>query len=502
MATQHQIDSEIARINEVWANPQARDGLYGNILKKFVGLSVRGLSETGVEFSWPVSVIAGTNGSGKTTILQLCSTAYQRPHGGGRDFKIGDWIRNAMGEETPAVGDGSVVGFSFWNDEPNLIIPYQPERTRWGYPRRGNPTRNVTFVGIATYAPRIERKDRLHVFRSRIDVRQVEVFSAETLASISTVLGVTYDSGQNNIVGLPQGNWSETMPQVRRGNYVYGEPHMGAGEQKVIRLINALESVPRKSLILLEEPEITLHPDAQRGLAWYLMNLSRRKGHQIILTTHSTDLFETLPTLARLLLVRSRTGVSLLPRAPTITAARQLAGVVKTNNELILVEDAVGKRFLLEILRRYDRDLFQGCSVVPVGSVSDVYRLTRSFRAEGCRAVGVRDPDIGEDPANAVFSLPGNLAPESLLLEEENLTAAEALVDGLREAFDRARASGLGRVGSDWSKYVFRALASEMGLTAETLSDRLTLAWLGRNDAEARLLVERINGALNAQGQP
>lgn len=499
MVAQQQIDSEIARINAVWANPQARDGLYGNILKKFVGFSVRGLTRTGVEFSWPVSVIAGTNGSGKTTILQLCSTAYQRPNGGGRDFKIGDWVRSAIGQETSAVNESSAVGFSFWNDEPNLIIPYQPDRTRWGYPRRGNPTRNVIFVGIATYAPRIERKDRLHVFRSRLDVRQVEAFTNEVLTSISTVLGVTYDGGQNNTVGLPQGDWVETMPQVRRGNYVYGEPHMGAGEQKIVRLINALESVPRKSLILLEEPEITLHPDAQRGLAWYLMNLSRRKGHQIILTTHSTDLFETLPAPARLLLVRSRDDVSVLPRAPTIKAARQLAGVVKTNNELILVEDEVGKRFLLEILRRYDRALFEGCSVVPVGSVTDVYRLTQSFRSEGCRAVGVRDPDVGEDPVNAVFSLPGDLAPESLLLQNDNLVAGEQLLNGLLDAYGRARVFGLGRTGSDWSKHVFRALAAEMRLSLETLSDRLTLAWLGRNDNDARLLVGRINAALNGQ---
>ncbi len=497
MATQQQVDAEISRINDIWANPQARDGLYGNILRKVVAFSVRGLGRSDVEFSWPVTAIAGTNGSGKTTILQLCSTAYQRPAGGGRDYKLGDWIRNAIGQQTPAVTAGSAVGFSFWNNAQNLIIPYQPEQTRWGYPRRGNPARHVTFVGIAAYAPRIERKDRMHVFRSRIDIRQSAEFSNDVLSSISTVLGVTYDAGQNNVVGLPQGPWAETMPQVRRGVFTYGEPHMGAGEQKVIRLINALEQVPVRSLVLLEEPEITLHPDAQRGLAWYLMSLSRRKGHQIIVSTHSTEIFETLPRQARLLMVKSRDGVSVVPRAPSITAARQLAGVVKTNNELILVEDEVGKRFLSEILRQFDRALFDGCSIVPVGNVDDVFRLTQAFRAGGCRAVGVRDPDIGDDPPNGVFSLPGNLAPEALLLERENLMAAEALLNGLGEAFERARAVGIGRVGSDWAKHVFRALAIQMGLPIESLSDRLTLSWLTRHRAEAGALVQLINEKLD-----
>jgi predicted ATP-dependent endonuclease of OLD family len=39
---------------------------------------------------------------------------------------------------------------------------------------------------------------------------------------------------------------------------------MGAGEQKVVRLVQELERLPARSLILLEEPELTLHPDAQR----------------------------------------------------------------------------------------------------------------------------------------------------------------------------------------------------------------------------------------------
>ena len=100
-------------------------------------------------------------------------------------------------------------------------------------------------------------------------------------------------SGTMHTVGLPKGDWTDNLPQVRRGESTYGEPHMGAGEQKVIRLIQALEAAKPRSLILLEEPEITLHPDAQKGLAWYLMSLARRKGHQIIVATHSAALFET-----------------------------------------------------------------------------------------------------------------------------------------------------------------------------------------------------------------
>ena len=143
MATEADIAKEVEDISEVWGNPAARNGLFGNILKSVHVEAVRGMAAN-LEFSWPVTAIAGTNGSGKTTILQLCSAAYIKP-GGGRNYKIGDWVRTALKDETPAFGAESSVTFSFWNDAPVLPIPYRKDRTRWDYPRRNNPERLVQF---------------------------------------------------------------------------------------------------------------------------------------------------------------------------------------------------------------------------------------------------------------------------------------------------------------------------------------------------------------------
>lgn len=495
MATQTDINKEVEELTNIWSNPAARNGLFGNILKSIHVQSVRGITAN-LEFSWPVIAIAGTNGSGKTTILQLCSSAYVKPDGG-RNYKIGEWIRAALKDETPAFDDGSSVSFSFWNDSPGFPIPYRKDRTRWNYPRRNNPERLVQFFGISTFAPRIERKDRLHVFRSQIEVKASAPFDNNLISSLSKVLGVPYDSGVMHTVGLEKGSWSDDLPLVKRGTCGYAEPHMGAGEQKVIRIMRALECLPKGSLVLLEEPEITLHPDAQRGLAWYLMNLARRKGHQIILTTHSSELFETLPTEARVLIVRRKSGVDIIPRVPSIAAARQLSGVAKTNKDLILVEDVVAKGFLTDILERYNKPLLHNACIVPVGNTHDVYQLVQTFRGEGVRAIGVRDPDIGDAPTNYVFSLPGDLAPEELLLADTNIAAAEDLIDGVGQAFDRAKVAGIGLSGSKWAKKIFPVLASEMGIEPGKLRDRLTLAWLGENSVEAEQLVIRVGTALD-----
>ncbi|WFN15734.1 AAA family ATPase [Burkholderia contaminans] len=156
MANQTQINQEIERINEKWENPQARNGLFGNILKSVKITSVRGLSAS-IEFSWPITAIAGTNGSGKTTILQLCSAAYVREQGG-RIYKLGDWVRNALGDETPAFNGGSSLLFSFWNDHPTLSIAYQRSEPAGAIQRA--QTRFATSISLELPRSHLESSEK------------------------------------------------------------------------------------------------------------------------------------------------------------------------------------------------------------------------------------------------------------------------------------------------------------------------------------------------------
>lgn len=495
MATNQDIVQAIASLEEKWNNPPARNGLFGDILKSIEVENIRGLNVS-LEFTWPVTAIGGVNGAGKTTLIQIASCAYVKDVGG-RYYKLGDWIRNALEGESPAVNPPAHVAFTFWDETNSFNIPYSTERTRWNYPRRGNPERHVEFVGIAAFAPRIERKDRTHVFRNRLQIDNTQVIEPRVVESISKVLDQPYEQAKLHTVSITKGKWTETLPELTRRGANYSEPHMGAGEQKIVRLIPALEALPDRSLVLLEEPEITLHPDAQRGLAWYLMTLSRRKGHQIIIATHSTDIFEALPEKARILLIRDKEGKpEVLHNVKYLAAARELSSQVRTNNDIVLVEDPVAKTMLEEVFRRHGRDLLDSCSVIPIGNTDDVQRMVTLLRGQRVQAVGVRDPDIGENPPDGLFSLPGRLSPEQTLLAEENINEAERLIDGLREAFERASVHGNGFEGSQKAKRIFEVLPHEAGLEKEVLADRLTICWLNRNNEAARDLVKSIREGL------
>ncbi len=501
MATQQDVNTAVTAIDEVWGNPPARNGLFGNALRSLRVDGIRGLNVE-IEFSWPVSAIGGINGSGKTTLLQLCSSAYTKHGSGARHFTIGRWIGQSLDavRETPTIDSAARLIYQFTDETPSLNVEYQAGRTRWGYPRRGNPERNVDFVGIANFAPRIERIDRTHQNRTRLEVRATQGLNARVVESISRILGNSYDGAEFHTVSAPNAQWTDEIPQLTRNGVSYTEAHMGAGEQKLVRLVRHLESLPRQSLVLLEEPELTLHPDAQFGLAWYLMTLAKRQGHQIIVATHSSAIFEALPQPARIVVSREGGISTVLHNVTKLAAARELSVSVRANKSLILVEDVTAKKLLSEIIDRFAADLRDGASIIDVGSDDDVRRMVARLRQQNVRAVGVRDPDIGANGEVGLFSLPGNVSPEEVLLDAENIQRADAFYSGFAVAYARASAQGLGYAGSARAKREMRALPLELQQTQEFVSDRLAIAWLAspENENRARELIQSIRAALEA----
>lgn len=70
----------------------------------------------------------------------------------------------------------------------------------------------------------------------------------------------------------------------------------GCGAQQVLPIITQIFCAPNNSVILIEEPEASLHPDSQANLAKMLAE-SVNLGHQLLITTHSQPLVHALGRL-------------------------------------------------------------------------------------------------------------------------------------------------------------------------------------------------------------
>lgn len=82
------------------------------------------------------------------------------------------------------------------------------------------------------------------------------------------------------------------------GSLEYSEAHAGSGEYAIVRLVDAFESAKPKSLILLDEPEVSLHPGAQSALMDYIKREVLKRGHQVLISTHSSTIASQLPDVA------------------------------------------------------------------------------------------------------------------------------------------------------------------------------------------------------------
>lgn len=67
----------------------------------------------------------------------------------------------------------------------------------------------------------------------------------------------------------------------------YSDAFAGSGESAATLLVHNLMLAPSESLILLDEPETSLHPRAQQRMLEFLAHQAVRKKFQIVMSTHS-----------------------------------------------------------------------------------------------------------------------------------------------------------------------------------------------------------------------
>ena len=98
------------------------------------------------------------------------------------------------------------------------------------------------------------------------------VLSEEAAANVSKILALPYE--QLDFTEVSHYARTAELAMATRNGQRYSENHMGFGEGRVVYVVNTMESAPAQSLFVLEEPETSLHGDAQCRLARYLVEVA------------------------------------------------------------------------------------------------------------------------------------------------------------------------------------------------------------------------------------
>ena len=123
-----------------------------------------------------------------------------------------------------------------------------------------------------------------------------------------------------------------------------------------------------------------------------------------------------LPPESRKLLIRNGDRV-LIHGGISANQVRSMLSDGHTKALDICVEDDFAKKLLIEAIRKIDKSILKVVAIHEIGDKKAVGKAVNILRQTGKNAIGVRDPDVGEDIPKKLFSFPGKLPPEREVFE-------------------------------------------------------------------------------------
>ena len=190
----------------------------------------------------------------------------------------------------------------------------------------------------------------------------------------------------------------------------YSECFAGSGELAVVNYVLALEKLQPYDLLLLDEPETSLHPGAQERLTEHLLRIVNEKRIQVIISTHSPTFVQLLPAVALVVLEETPNGIAPRP-IPTKSSAFERLGVIDETKFTILTEDKLLKAVVDRAMSRLPKPLRQKTVVIPaeLGVSEMLSNQVRAHVQAGAKVVMVLDGD--QRPVEEIFEQdPDNLS--------------------------------------------------------------------------------------------
>lgn len=400
---------------------------------------IRGIQALIIPFRFPITALCGNNGVGKSTVLALAALAHHSPAGchvhwgntgtrrSNQDrtyYTFGDFFVSGHGEPTI---NNVWVTWRYFKKDHEQSVTFAKTRNRWGqYSRREE--RQVDYLPLSRILPAYEMVGVRSSFINPTGNINTNPLSGEYIQRLSFIMGRQYTNAE-----IQERN-KYTFQRCNAGSD-YTAFNMGGGECCMIALLHLLERIERGGLLVVEEIEAGLHPQAQKRLAESLIEICQTKQVQIICSTHSEVFLDALPRQARLVLKKSGANHTVVESPSTRYAMYEMTG--ECFPELIIYcEDTFAGTLINESL---SSDLRLRVKIQDVGSDSTVINQGVSHIRSGflMNSLCVLDGDCTDSKVKRwIRSARGErkeIKPDYLFLPGDNLAPEKWVVAQLQQ---------------------------------------------------------------------
>ena len=288
------------RLRELWDNLQGKKPHLPHFLSEIRLDGIRGLNDLRVLFDYPVSVIAGGNATGKSTVLFAAACAYTVPDkrtiGILRPSRLFPDIRPEDGGRGDEWGEVT-IDFDYLTPEGGRSMQWRRSKHRWspnffGRKNASQPERQV-YLRTLSNLKDLSRVNASIVLRGRrgeleeTPLTRRHRLNSYTKCSRSNMQRLSiYPAGMAKISSLLR---KKVVLLTLSCKWLLGERAI------LLRLSKEIAQLDG-ALVLIDEVEAGLHPWMQQQiLMLHLQQLALRNDLQIIVTSHSPVVLDSVP---------------------------------------------------------------------------------------------------------------------------------------------------------------------------------------------------------------
>ncbi len=354
--------------------------------------NIKGIKK--LQFDIPVTdgvfIITGKNGCGKSTLM----TALARIN----DSNI--FAKHFTETPFDKYNDSSITYEATNEDSSNIKISFHKKNSRWHpTPNKRKLSELSPFQDVIYISTSEQRFNGSKLNNNDITPKDITTKTNKNTQNASPIiiegLNKTFDSDKFNglryhIINargagkrFPK-RTNKLYYNIQQNNHrIFSESTFSLGEKLVLNALEHLNSIKKKSLLLIDEIELALHPTAQINFFEFIEKIAKEKNLTVLLSTHSPSLirhaknrFFMEQELDDTIIVKNNCYPAYILRDITINEA--------SYDYLLFVEDEQAKKLLSAIIKETQQT--EKCNkiftynIITVGGWYETIRLMNEFK--------------------------------------------------------------------------------------------------------------------------